>query len=300
MRILTTHQFMLPLPDRHRFPMSKYGMLAERVRQAGLIPEGVDPTPPAASDEQLALAHSCDYLERVQKGLLKPDEVRRIGFPWSLELVERSRRSTGATIEAARAALRDGFGVNLAGGTHHAFHERGEGYCVFNDSVVAARVLQREGVVGRVLIVDADVHQGNGTAALCRDDPAIFTFSIHGARNYPYRKESSDLDIALEDGTSDGGYLAALERGLDQAIERAKAEIVIYLAGADPFVDDRFGRLSLTKEGLHERDRMVFDRCQDTGLPVAMTMAGGYAPNVEDIVDIHWESVREAARRCDA
>jgi acetoin utilization deacetylase AcuC-like enzyme len=253
--------------------------------------------PHAASDAEIIRAHDAGYLHRVQNGLLTPQEIRRIGFPWSPEMVERSRRSAGATIEACRAALEDGFAANLAGGTHHAFSDSGQGFCVFNDSAIAARATQAEGRARRVIIIDCDVHQGNGTAAILASDPSVFTFSIHGAKNFPFHKEHSDLDVELEDGADDAPYLAALEQGLGLALDRAQAEMAIYLAGADPFAGDRLGRLALTKAGLAARDRLVFDLCQAAGLPVAITMSGGYAPQIEDIVDIHFQTIREAAER---
>jgi acetoin utilization deacetylase AcuC-like enzyme len=295
MRVWYTDQFVLPLPEGHRFPMSKYALLRQRVIASGLIDLDDLCVPHAATDEELLRAHTVDYVRRVQAGLLTEAELRRIGFPWTPEMVERSRRSSGATIEACRAALADGRAVNLAGGTHHAFADAGEGFCVFNDSAVAARAMQAEGQVGRVVILDCDVHQGNGTAAILRDDPTIFTFSIHGARNFPLRKEESDLDVALPDGTGDADYLGALETGLRRALERSHPDLAIYLAGADPFVSDRFGRMALTKAGLAARDRFVFETCRAASLPVAVTMAGGYARDVNDVVDIHFETVRLAA-----
>ena len=295
MKAFYTDQFVLPLPEGHRFPMAKYSLLRRRVSESGLIaPEDLI-VPPAATDEEILRAHSDDYLRRVVEGRLSEAEARRIGFPWSAAMAERSRRSSGATIEACRAALGEGVAVNLAGGTHHAFRDCGEGYCVFNDSAVAARAMQAEGRARRVVVLDCDVHQGNGTAAIFRDDPTVFTFSIHGAKNFPLRKEASDLDVGLPDGCGDAEYLEALARGLGVALERARADLAIYLAGADPFEDDRLGRLKLTKQGLAERDRLVFGRCRAAGLPVAVTMAGGYARRVEDTADIHFETVRLAA-----
>ena len=276
--------------------MAKYSRLRERIEQAAWVDDHELAEPPAADDATLARAHDADYLEKVAQGGLSRDEVRRIGFPWSPQMVERSRRSAGATIGACQAALQQGLAVSLAGGTHHAFRDRGEGFCVFNDSVVAARQLQQAGLVDRVLVLDCDVHQGNGTAAICRDDPTIFTFSIHGAKNFPYRKEVGDLDVALPDGTGDEAYLDALEQGLDRAFGAAAADLAIFLAGADPWHGDRWGRLGLTKPGLAARDRMVLERCAQNGLPVAITMAGGYAPGIEDIVDIHFATVELAAR----
>ncbi|MEM8531108.1 MAG: histone deacetylase [Chloroflexota bacterium] len=294
MYIFYSDTFVLPLPADHRFPMPKYALLRQRVTTAELTPPEKMNVPPPADDETLTRVHSVDYLSRVQHGQLTRQEVRRIGFPWSPEMVERSRRSSGATIEACRAALSEGLAVNLAGGTHHAFREHGEGYCVFNDSALAARAMQEEAGVRRVVIIDCDVHQGNGTAAIFADDPSVFTFSIHGARNYPFRKEQSDLDIALEDGSNDDIYLEALQRGLRQALEQSHADLAIYLAGADPYIDDKLGRMALTKHGLAERDQLVLCSCRAAGIPVAITMAGGYSRNVHDTVDIHFQTVRIA------
>jgi acetoin utilization deacetylase AcuC-like enzyme len=294
MEIFYSDQFTFPLPAGHRFPIQKYALLRERVERAALVPDGALRVPPTATDEQILRVHQVGYLERVKEGGLTVREIRRLGFPWSPELVERSRRSVGGTVAACRSAMAHGLGVNLAGGTHHAFPDHGKGYCVFNDVAIATRALQAEGLAQRVLIVDCDVHQGDGTAAMFADDSTVFTFSIHGAKNFPFHKQKSDLDIELPDGTGDTPYLEALERGLRQAFGRAGADLVVYLAGADPFVGDRLGRLALTKEGLAERDRMVYDYSQRAGLPVGVTMAGGYAPQIEDTVDIHYETVRIA------
>jgi acetoin utilization deacetylase AcuC-like enzyme len=297
MLLFYTDQFVLPLPEGHRFPMAKYRLLRERAATSGLVRPDEFIVPHASDDDELLLAHDVEYVHRATAGLLGDAAMRRIGFPWSAEMVERSRRSSGATTEAVRAALRDGYAANLAGGTHHAFRDHGEGYCVFNDSVIAVRSAQRDGLVRRAVVLDCDVHQGNGTAAICRTDPTIYTFSIHGARNYPLRKERSDLDMELDDGTADREYLDALEVGLRRAIEEARADLAIYLAGADPFEGDKLGRLKVTKAGLAERDRMVFDACAAAGLPVVVTMAGGYAERVEDTADIQWATVRAAVER---
>jgi acetoin utilization deacetylase AcuC-like enzyme len=214
-------------------------------------------------------------------------------------MVERSRRSAGATICACRAALEDGVAANLAGGTHHAFRDHGEGFCVFNDAAIAARAMQAEGRVDRVLIVDCDVHQGNGTASILRGDDSIFTFSIHGARNFPFTKENSDLDIELPDGCSDEAYLLKLDDGLTTAFDLARPQLVIYLAGADPYADDRLGRLSLSMEGLAERDRLVFARSRQAGVPVAIAMAGGYARQIDDTVAIHANTIGLARQHWD-
>jgi len=295
MKVFYCDHFVLPLPPGHRFPMEKYALLRARVAAArrGQFELCV---PAAARDEEILLAHTAAYLQRVVAGTLSEQEIRALGFPWSPQLVERSRRSSGATIAACRAALTDGAAANLAGGTHHAFAAQAQGFCVFNDSAIAARAMQREGLARRVLIVDCDVHQGNGTAAILADDPSIFTFSIHGRNNFPFRKERSDLDVELADGSEDGVYLAALAQGLETALERSEANLVIYLAGADPYAGDRLGRLALSKAGLAERDRQIFAACARAGLPVALAMAGGYARSIEDTVDIHWRSVAQAAR----
>lgn len=295
MKAFYTDHFVLPLPTEHRFPMLKYQRLRERVVAEGIVaPENLL-IPDAATDEQLLRAHDTDYVERVKNGSLTAKEIRRIGFPWSLEMVERSRRSSGATIAACRAAFSDGIAVNLAGGTHHAFRDHGEGYCVFNDSAVAARAMQAEGLARRVVVLDCDVHQGNGTAAILAGDSSIFTFSIHGEKNFPFHKEISDSDLELPDGTGDDLYLEMLEQGVTRALSLANADIAIYLAGADPYMGDRLGRLKLSMDGLAARDRFVLGLCRTEGLPVAVTMAGGYAREVEDIVAIHVQTVRIAA-----
>jgi len=250
--------------------------------------------PRPATDEEILRAHDPVYVHRLQNGELSDKEIRRVGLPWSPEIVRRTRYSAGATIEACRAALAEGVAVNLAGGTHHAFGDHGQGYCWLNDSVIAARSIQAAGLVEKILIIDCDVHQGNGTAAIVKDDPSIFTFSIHGKNNFPYHKETSDLDVELADGTDDAAYLNALEKSLAASMQNFKADLAIYLAGADPYRDDRFGRLALTKKGLAERDRIVFQSCLEAGLPIAVTMAGGYAPNVQDTVDIHFQTVLSA------
>jgi acetoin utilization deacetylase AcuC-like enzyme len=299
MRIYYSDHFVLPLPRGHRFPMSKYARLRERVLHSVDFAAACM-VPPAASDEELLRVHERAYVERVVTGALSEAEQRAIGFPWTPQMVERSRRSSGATLAACRAALEEGTAANLAGGTHHAFRDRGEGYCVFNDSAVAARAMQAEGRVRRVLVIDCDVHQGNGTAAIFRDDPTVFTFSLHGANNFPFAKEASDLDVELPDGTGDREYLDALGAALPEALARAGADLAIYLAGADPYHDDRLGRLALTRQGLLNRDRMVFEACAAAYLPVAVTMAGGYARDIEDTVDIHYATIETAAWFCRA
>lgn len=295
MNVYFSDNHPVPLPERHSFPDDKYKQLRARLLDSP-VARDVDLIPAtAATIDQLAMAHDSGYIEDVETGTLTSESVRRIGFPWSRELFVRAVHSVGATISACRAAVTRGIGINLGGGTHHAAMATGAGFCVFNDVVVAARVVQSENLAQRIVIVDCDVHQGDGTAELVQSDESVFSFSIHGANNFPFRKKESDLDIALPDGTDDIDYLDALESGLAEALERSSAGLAIYLAGADPFEDDRYGKLSLTKEGLATRDRLVLGMCRARGLPVAVTMAGGYARNIEDIVDINMQTIAIAA-----
>lgn len=294
MKIFYSDTFVLPLPEGHRFPMRKYSRLRERlVAEEPALAAGLE-VPPAASDEELLLVHDPGYVERVVAGTLDAREVRRIGFPWSQKMVERSRRSVGGTIAACRAALEQGAAVNLAGGTHHAFADRGEGFCVFNDAAVAIRVLQAERRIERAVVLDLDVHQGNGTAAISEGDPSVFTLSVHGEKNFPFEKETSDLDLPLPDGTGDDVFLAAVETGIRRALGVINAEVAIYIAGADPFAGDKLGRMNVSKQALAERDRLLFDLCAAAGVPVAVVMGGGYAEDVEDTVDVHLATVRAA------
>jgi acetoin utilization deacetylase AcuC-like enzyme len=296
MHVYYCDHFVLPLPDGHRFPMAKYSRLRERlVADAIVDPADVYEAPAAAWDD-LALVHTADYLRHIACGTLPPQDQRRIGFPWSPQMVERARRSVGATMQASRAALQWGVAANLAGGTHHAFDDHGEGFCVFNDVAVAVRALLRDRAVGRVAVIDCDVHQGNGTAAIFSGEPAVFTFSMHGAHNFPFRKESSDLDVTFEDGAGDADYLPELERHLPRVLDAKRPDLVFYLAGADPYEHDRLGRLRLTIDGLRSRDRLVFDACRTRTIPVVVVMAGGYAADVDAIVAIHANTIREAVR----
>jgi len=292
--IYNSSTFVLPLPPGHRFPMAKYARLAERVeRLAGPLVR----IPEAATDLELGRVHDAGYVDAVSRGALDERAQRRIGFPWSAAMVERSRRSAGATLAACRSALDRGLGINLAGGTHHAHRAHGEGFCVFNDAAVAARAMQAEGRAARVLVVDLDVHQGDGTAAIFAGDPDVTTLSIHGRQNFPFRKTTSAIDVELDDGTGDDAYLATLSTVLPRAIDRARPDLAIYLAGADPFRGDRLGRLALSKAGLADRDRAVLDRLAALGIPVAIAMAGGYADDVDDVVDIHYATVALALER---
>ncbi len=291
MRAWSSARFTVPLPDGHRFPIQKYTLVRDLVIRRGLLPPESVEEPERASPDDLALVHHPAYLDAIDQGTLDPAAARRLGFPWSPDLRERSYHTVQGTIEAARDALDLGAGVNLAGGTHHAFADRGEGFCVFNDVAVAVRVLQREQRIGRTAIVDLDVHQGNGTARIFAGDPEVFTFSLHGEKNYPFHKEESRLDVGLPDGCPDQPYLDALSAHLEQVLDAAAPDLVFYLAGADPYIEDRFGRLGLTRDGLRERDRMVFEACRRRGLPVVMTLSGGYARNVNDVAEIHADTV---------
>ena len=291
MSLFHSDVFVLPLPAHHRFPMGKYARLRQMLLASAAFAEDDFRVPPEASDAEITRAHCPRYLERVVSGALDAREMKAIGFPWSERMVLRSRQSSGATLAAAREALTRGWSANLAGGTHHAFRDRGEGFCVFNDAAITARAMQVEAGLQRIAIVDCDVHQGNGTASIFRGDDTVFTFSIHGARNFPFAKEASDLDIELADGTRDDEYLWHLERGLDETLERSRPQLAIYLAGADPYEDDRLGRLKLTKHGLARRDEHVLGTLKARGVPVAIAMAGGYARDIEDSVAIHANTI---------
>ena len=292
-------QYVLPLPSGHRFPMGKYALLRQRLAQH--LPQLRFVSAPAASDGQLALVHSPSYVQAVAQGSLPAAAQREIGFPWSPQMVERSRRSTGATVEAARAALGlpgslgprvEGLAGNLAGGTHHASSDKGGGFCVFNDIAVAARLMQAEWArlhapeVLRVAIVDLDVHQGNGTAAIFSGDDTVFTLSMHGEKNFPFRKVASDLDVDLPDGCGDQTYLDALDQALAELERRIDPALVFYLAGADPHEGDRLGRLRLSYDGLQARDRRVFDWAWRKRIPLALAMGGGYGHDMESTVRV--------------
>jgi acetoin utilization deacetylase AcuC-like enzyme len=303
MQAFYSDQFVLPLPEGHRFPMLKYRLLRDAI--VATLPDVRMTVAPAASEGELALAHDPGYIGDVLDGRLSAAQQREIGFPWSPAMAERARRSVGATIAAARAALVEGVAGNLAGGTHHAYADKGSGYCVFNDIAVAARLMQAEWHrqqrrLLRVAVIDLDVHQGNGTAAIFADDPTVFTLSLHGARNFPFRKEASNLDVELADGTGDAAYLAALDRALDRlwaAHEGGPPGLVFYLAGADPHEGDRLGRLRVTAAGLAERDRRVFEACAQRGIPVALSMGGGYGHVIEATVAVQLQTWR-AAQHC--
>jgi len=297
MQIHYSDHFVLPLPPGHRFPMEKYRRLRDLLVEDGSFELR---EAHAASDADLALVHTRAYIDAVVEGRLDACDQREIGFPWSPHMVERARRSVGATIGAARAALDEGVACNLAGGTHHAYADRGSGYCVFNDVAVAARSLQAEwhgtrGGVLHVAVIDLDVHQGNGTAAIFRRDPSVYTLSMHAAKNFPFRKEASDLDVELPDGCGDGDYLDALDRALDRLWARdVLPGLAFYLAGADPHEGDRLGRLKLTTAGLAERDRCVLHALTERRIPVAIAMAGGYGRDIADTLAVQLNTFRAA------
>ncbi|MBU3540055.1 histone deacetylase [Polynucleobacter sp. UB-Tiil-W10] len=292
MKAFYTDHFVLPLPAGHRFPMEKYSRLRDLVSTQENI-ELIEAPP--ATDTQILYAHDPSYLIKVIEGKLSPQEQREIGFPWSKQMVERSRRSAGATVAAMKTALREGIAANLAGGTHHAYRDTGSGFCVFNDSAIAARTLQKEVNPSlKIAVIDLDVHQGNGTASILKNDDSIFTLSIHGENNFPFKKEQSDLDIGLIDGCNDETYLHSLGESLDQLDARFKANCLIFLAGADPHEGDRLGRLQVSKEGMRLRDEMVFQYALNRQLPIAFSMAGGYGKEIESTVDIHLQTITTA------
>ena len=273
--------------------MEKYSQLRDLVSKLERL-ELVEA--PVVSDTQILYAHDPGYLIKILSGDLSTKEQQEIGFPWSEMMVERSRRSAGATLGAAKAALDEGLAANLAGGTHHAYRDRGSGFCVFNDSAIAARALQKEiHPKLKVAILDLDVHQGNGTASILQHDKSIFTLSIHGENNFPFTKEKSDLDLGLPDGCEDGDYLKALNQALE-ILDTFKPDFIIYLAGADPHKGDRLGKLNISNEGMRQRDETVFQYGQDRHTPIAFSMAGGYGKEIQTTVDIHLQTIKTALR----
>ncbi|MDD2882722.1 MAG: histone deacetylase [Rhodoferax sp.] len=297
MQAFYSDRFVLPLPEGHRFPMAKYEMLRAGIKSA--LSQIILHEAPAATEGQLALVHTPSYIDAVLSGSITAVALREIGFPWSEMMAERARRSVGATVAAVHAAMTTGLGANLAGGTHHAYADKGSGFCVFNDVAVASRLAQIEWAKVhhkplQVAVIDLDVHQGNGTAHIFQADPTVFTLSLHGDKNFPFRKEASDLDVALADGCCDSDYLAALDLALHTLSNRFDPGLIIYLAGADPFVGDRLGRLSVSADGLEARDRRVFDWCFGRQIPVAFVMAGGYGQQIEETVQIQLTTYRIA------
>jgi acetoin utilization deacetylase AcuC-like enzyme len=293
--VWSSARYTFPLPEGHRFPVEKYAMLRERVVAEGIVAADRVLDPDGATDEMLRLVHTADYVARFTRGAMSAAELRRLGFPWSPALVERSRRAVGGTVAAARHALAQGTAMNLAGGTHHAFPDHGEGFCVFNDVAIAIRLLREEGLIRRAAVIDLDVHQGNGTHAIFAGDADVFTFSMHGSRNYPFEKVAGTLDVDLLDGTEDAEYLHRLGEALPGVLHAARPDLVVYLAGADPHERDRLGRMKLTFSGLERRDAMVMQACREVGLPVAVAIAGGYGHRVEDTVAVHVATARIVA-----
>ncbi len=285
-------KYVFPLPDGHRFPVSKYAMLRDRVIAETL---GDVHDPDAASEDDLLRVHTPDYVHRFTNGELTPLEERRLGFPWSPALVERSRRAVGGTIAATAHAVNAGLAMNLAGGTHHAFPDHGEGFCVYNDVAVAIRKLQSTGRIRRAVVIDLDVHQGNGTHAIFAGDDSVFTFSMHGGKNYPFHKVPGTLDMELHDRCGDAEYLGALETELPRVLSEAQPDLAIYIAGADPHEGDALGRLALTFDGLARRDAYVISQCREVGIPVAITIGGGYGRDINDSVQVHVNTVRIAS-----
>jgi acetoin utilization deacetylase AcuC-like enzyme len=295
MQLYPCDKYRLPLPKGHRFPIQKYQILRHRLEEDVEAGESfVFIEPHAANDEELRRVHCPQYLGRVFGGTLTKAEIQRIGFPWSEDLIERSLRSTGAAVDAGVTALRDGIAASLAGGTHHAGTNWGEGFCVFNDIAVAAREIQDRGLVHNVLVIDCDVHQGNGTAEIFANDDTVYTLSIHGAKNFPLRKYPSSLDVPLADGTSDEIYLSELEKALGIAFSNFQPQLIFYIAGADPFVGDRLGRLDISQEGLGRRDTLVFKTALQHRVPVAIVCGGGYCNDIVTITEIHRATMRQA------
>jgi len=287
MRCAYHPDYYVSLPATHPFPMAKYPRLYERLRAAGWLEEREVIEPVEAVLDDLRLVHTDSYLAQLSNGTLDAAAIRKIGVPWSAALWRRSRLATQGTLEAARVALVDGRAANLAGGTHHAFADHGEGFCVLNDVAVAIRVLQRDARIRRALVIDLDVHQGNGTAAIFADDPDVFTFSMHGERNYPTRKMRSTLDVGLADGVGDDEYLGLLQQHLGATLGRFSPDLVFYLAGVDPAQGDRYGRLALSDDGLRRRERSVLGAVRSRGLPLVVTIAGGYASTPERTAELH-------------
>jgi acetoin utilization deacetylase AcuC-like enzyme len=291
MQVFYTPRYYADIGDGHIFPIRKFELVRDRLISEGTLRPDELHEPAPATQEQVRLVHTGDYISRLCNGTLTTKELRRLGLPWSESLVQRSFYATGGTIAAARAALLDGYGSNLAGGTHHSFADRGEGFCVLNDVAVAIRVLRSEGLIRRAAIVDCDVHQGNGTATIFADDEDTFSFSIHGANNYPLFKMRSSLDIELPDGTADHEYLEILTSNLP-AVFATEPEIIFYLAGADPYVGDKLGRLALTMDGLRERDECALRECFALEVPIVTVMSGGYGKDINDTVEIHCNTIR--------
>ncbi|MNX49256.1 Acetoin utilization protein AcuC [compost metagenome] len=294
MRISYHPDYTIPLPEGHTFPMEKYRALYRILKTQGLL-EDADVVEPSEADwADLALVHTPEYLTMLREGTMDRATSRKLGFPWSDAVLRRARLAVQGTINAAMMALQDGHAANLAGGTHHAFPDRGEGFCLLHDVAIAIRVYQRRRWIRTALTVDLDVHQGNGTAAIFAGDPSVYTFSMHGAKNYPFRKERSSLDVELTDGCGDAEYLGLLAEHLPRAIAESGADLAFYLAGVDPVLGDRLGRLALSEEGLYKRDRMVFAALKEAGIPMVLVMSGGYSASAERTAELHAVAHRAA------
>ncbi|MEM8857693.1 MAG: histone deacetylase [Chloroflexota bacterium] len=287
-------QHGFPLPAHHRFPQEKYTLLQQMIWDSQLFLNDEIISAPEAKEDQLRLAHSAEYIAQIRDGTLPRQLEREMGLPWSSELAKRVRHTVGATILAGRAALEDGIACTGGGGTHHAQWDRPQGYCLFNDIIICSRVLQQDRLVGDVLVIDCDVHQGNGTALIAQNDPSIFTFSIHCEKNFPARKAKSDLDIGLPVDTGDEDYLVALRSGLEATLRIFEPELIIYLAGADPYHGDRLGKLALTSNGLKARDEFILDLCVKNNWPVVVTLAGGYGRKIQETVNLYFQTVKIA------
>lgn len=294
LKIAWNHWYRHPLPDGHRFPMEKYDLIPEQLIYEGTIQPGNLFDPGLAEIQDILKVHAKEYWEKLEKGLLTPHEIRRIGFPYSEQLISREISIVQGTIQCALFALKYGIAFNVAGGTHHAYRDRGEGFCLLNDIAIAALYLIEKQLVRNILIVDLDVHQGNGTAAIFRDNRKVFTFSMHGENNYPMYKERSYCDIPLPDGITDTIYLNKLDYHLKDLVDTCKPDFIFYQAGVDVLKTDKLGRLNLTPGGCSERDRKVFDICHQNNIPAVVVMGGGYSPEIKCIVEAHANTFRQA------
>ena len=293
-KIAFQDEYILRLPKDHKFPISKYRLIPETLMNEGTITEHNIFAPGKGNRDIVELTHTNEYVSRLVNNQITDREIRRIGFPYSKELVEREFIIAEGTVQGALHAMESGVAFNVAGGTHHAYANRGEGFCIFNDVAVAANYLRNKKIVKKILVVDLDVHQGNGTAVLFQGNNDVYTFSMHGVSNYPLKKEESDLDVPLKDGTDDDGYLFLLKQILPKLIKEVKPEFIFYIAGADVLSTDKWGRLALTHEGAKRRDKFVFREAKKQGIPVFVSMGGGYSPNIEHIVEAHCNTYRLA------
>lgn len=282
------------LPDGHRFPMIKYELIPEQLLYEGSVTDDHFFHPEKLSDDQILLTHTKEYLDKLNNLTLDRKEIRNIGFPVAQTLIDRGKYIANGTLQCARYALEHGCAMNIAGGTHHSFADRGEGFCIYNDIAISSNILLKEGTSKQILVVDLDVHQGNGTAKIFENDDPVFTFSMHGERNYPTRKETSNLDIGLPDKSEDARFLSELKNTLPRLIDQVEPDLIFYLSGVDIIESDKLGRLSVTKEGCRKRDEFVFQTCKTNNIPVAVSMGGGYSPKISDIVDAHANTFRMA------